>query len=111
MYCTNCGKQIEDTTIQCPYCNAVVTEEQKATQICNEDNVWRTISCCFPSIGLILYVIWKIKKPALAKKIKDSALIGMGALFTAPMILCFLYSFILIVAIIVLIITAVFDLL
>ena len=99
MYCTNCGKQIEDTTIQCPYCNAVVTEEQKATQICNEDNVWRTISCCFPSIGLILYVIWKIKKPALAQKIKDSAL------------MCFLYSFILIVAIIVLIITAVFDLL
>jgi len=111
MYCTNCGKEIEDTTVQCPYCNTIVTEEQKAMQICNEDNVWRTISCCFPSIGLILYVIWKIKKPNLAQKIKDSALIGVGALFTIPMIIWLLYSIILIVVIIVMIFAVVLDLL
>lgn len=111
MYCTNCGKEIEDTTVQCPYCNTIVKEEQKAMQICNEDNVWRTISCCFPSIGLILYVIWKIKKPDLAQKIKDSALIGVGALFTIPMIIWLLYSIILIVVIIVMIFAVVLDLL
>ena len=32
MYCRNCGKEIDNNLVQCPYCNTPVNQNQKVVE-------------------------------------------------------------------------------
>ena len=75
MYCRNCGKQIENNLVQCPYCYVPVNQHHTMV----EDNGsiwWGVLGCCFPIVGLILYIVWKDTKPKSGKKAGIGGLIG-----------------------------------
>ncbi len=76
MYCRNCGKEIDNNLAQCPYCNTPVMQGQTVV----EDNGgawWSILGCCFPIVGLILYIVWKDTKPKSSKEAGIGALIGV----------------------------------
>jgi uncharacterized membrane protein YvbJ len=79
MYCSNCGKEIEDSAHVCMYCG-VPTNQKKQSQIISEDNqtgcLIGGLSFFFPIVGLILYFVWKETKPVSAKFAGKWALIG-----------------------------------
>lgn len=39
---------------------------------------WGLLGCCFPLVGLILYLVWKNEKPRTAKAVGIGALISVG---------------------------------
>ena len=45
---------------------------------------WGFLGCCFPLVGLILFLVWKDNKPRSAKSAGIGAIIGVGAI-----ILCY----------------------
>ena len=51
--------------------------EDKPTGLLN------VVACCFPLVGLILYLVWKDNKPKTASSVGKSALIGfiVGVVF------------------------------
>lgn len=73
MYCRNCGKEIDENAVICPYCGV----QQKAVENEVVDNGgigWGLLGCCIPVVGLILFLVWKDTKPKTAKAT------GIGAL-------------------------------
>lgn len=76
MYCKNCGKQLEDDVNVCDDCGTKqkddgIQKEVTKTVIMKEivDNpshVVGAISCCFPIVGIVLYLLWKDEKPKSA---------------------------------------------
>jgi uncharacterized membrane protein YvbJ len=79
MYCSNCGKEIEDTARVCMYCG-VPSNQGKQTQLSGEDTQTGCLigGLCFffPIVGLILYFVWKETKPESSKFAGKWALIG-----------------------------------
>ena len=80
MYCKNCGKEIDEQAVVCPYCGVA---QQNMQQNFNNNNVnvvdnggigWGLLGCCIPIVGLILFLVWKDTKP------KTSKAAGIGAL-------------------------------
>lgn len=68
MYCTNCGKEIENNVVQCPYCDTPILSKNVTIED-SGSNWWGVLSCCFPMVGLILYIIWRECQPKCAKKV------------------------------------------
>lgn len=79
MYCRNCGKEIENDIVQCPYCDTPVLP-QKMTIEDSGSKWWGVLGCVLPLVGLILYIIWKDYKPNCGK---NAALVRLSALFLA----------------------------
>lgn len=79
MYCSNCGKEIDDLSKHCVYCG-VPTNSQNTSSNIQDDNQTGCLigGLCFffPIVGLILYLIWKETKPESAKFAGKWALIG-----------------------------------
>lgn len=73
-FCKNCGKEIEDNATICVHCG--VAQETKTTVVDNGGFGWGLLGCCFPIVGLILFLVWKDTKP------KTSKAAGMGALIS-----------------------------
>ena len=73
-FCKNCGKEIEDNAVICVHCG--VAQETKPTVVDNGGFGWGLLGCCIPSVGLILFLVWKDTKP------KTSKAAGMGALIS-----------------------------
>ena len=76
MYCKNCGQQIDEINIYCPYCGT-------KTSIKNFSDIDDTPSTGFailgffiPLAGIILYLIYNSKRPLRAKSAGKGALIG-----------------------------------
>ena len=67
MYCRNCGKEIDNNLVQCPYCNTPVNQNQIIQQD-DGSTWWSVLGCCFPIVGLILYIVWRDTKPESGKK-------------------------------------------
>lgn len=73
MYCRNCGKEINDNEIKCPYCNiSIVTIPQEKQKV---NTCWGVLGFCCPIIGVILYILWKDVSPANAKIAAKGALV------------------------------------
>jgi len=94
MYCKNCGKEIDNNLVQCPYCNTPVPQNH----INVEDSGsawWGVLGCCIPIVGLILYIVWRDTKPKCGKKAGIGALIGfvLGILSTIIIYLFVFYAF------------------
>lgn len=93
--CTNCGVRPTNGTNFCQSCGAETKEKQELCTNCGtrlianqvnasnvvveEDNpsgLLNAVGCCFPLVGLILFLVWKDNKPMTSKAIGKWALIG-----------------------------------
>ncbi len=94
MFCSKCGKSIPDNAIYCPECgnNTNPTSQQQSMgniqntynngqQIVNDEpNTLANIaSCCFPIVGLVLYLVWKDTKPKSSSAVCKWAIGGVIA--------------------------------
>lgn len=76
MYCSGCGHQVNNQEF-CPSCGARLV--QTAGNTVKQDQpsgLLNILACCFPIIGLILFIVWKDDKPRSAKAVGKWALIG-----------------------------------
>lgn len=103
MFCSSCGKQVEDGYNNCPYCGAplmTVEDNQNQGYYSNHqaDNFnssqnyqqqyyntapndessigFAILSFFVPLVGLILYLCWNSEKPKRAKSCAKGAIIG-----------------------------------
>ena len=95
MYCRNCGKEIDNNLVQCPYCNTY----QNQMNINDNDSMWWCVlGCCLPIVGLVLYIVWRDIKPKSGKKAGIGALIGFILAVVLPILFKILISFAVITA-------------
>ena len=70
MFCSNCGKEIDDKAYVCPYCGVKV-ERADSSSVADADSGskagWGILSFLVPLAGLILFLIWKNERPKTAK--------------------------------------------
>ncbi len=98
MFCSKCGKSIPDDVIFCPECGNTTNQQSMGnTQntynngqpIVNDDpNTLANIaSCCFPIVGLVLYLVWKDTKPKSSSAVCKWAIGGVVA-FVLIYVIC-----------------------
>ena len=79
MYCSNCGKEIDDHAVYCNYCGVPAQNRTKNVVSSDDTNTGCLIGgLCFffPIVGLILYLVWKDTNPVSAVFAGKWALIG-----------------------------------
>lgn len=102
-YCSNCGRELADTSAFCSECGAPQQVSQSESRDSYQEPVyqqappqyqqpqqpqqtpvvdsgsfgWALLGFFFPVVGLILFLVWKDQKPLTAKKA------GLGALVSA----------------------------
>ena len=77
MYCKNCGRIVDDTSSYCNNCGARIDNKPNADA--SEDSLslgFAIFGFFIPIVGLILFLIYKEKKPKRAKLAVKGALIG-----------------------------------
>ena len=106
MYCRECGAEVRDNAEICPNCGvrplngnnhcqtcgATTRPEQEVCTNCGvrlakkseikqdeATTLVKAASCCFPIVGLILYLVWHNEKPSSAKSACKWAIIGTVA--------------------------------
>ncbi len=89
VFCKNCGKEIDEKAIICPYCG-IQQQEFTPQNVDNGGILWGLLGCCIPLVGLILFLVWKDTKPTSAKAA------GIGAL--VAVCLSILYYLIIVIA-------------
>lgn len=77
MYCSNCGKEIDDKAVICPNCG-VQQKQLTPETVDNGGFGWGLLGCCIPIVGLVLFLVWKDTKPKTAKAAGMGALISVG---------------------------------
>ena len=88
MFCKNCGKEIDNNVVSCPYCNEYITPVNNPTNPPDSGSTgWGFLGCCIPLAGLVLYLTWKDTKPLCAKKAGIGAAIGFVAYILISIIL------------------------
>lgn len=103
MYCTHCGKEIDDNANFCSYCGATLTADTQfnqnpdaqyyaqrgyqgkgSSQPLEQDdsNMGFSILCfLFPVVGLILYLVWRDQYPLKARSCGIGALVSVIVYF------------------------------
>ena len=80
MYCANCGKEIDDRAVICPYCG-VATGKTANANASTENNTMAIVGFVFsffiPFIGLICSIIGLKKSTDLNGKGKGLAIAGL----------------------------------
>lgn len=75
MFCTKCGKEILDDAVICIHCGCSTQNEPAANQ---SGSIGMAILGFFiPLAGLIIWLVNKDSKPAMAKSAGTGALIGV----------------------------------
>ena len=79
MYCTHCGKQIDDDAKFCPYCGQEVPAVYQYEPINNDGSslMFQLVGFLFPIIGFVLYTFYYRKSPLKARSAGIGALIGL----------------------------------
>lgn len=85
MYCSRCGREIDDKALTCPYCGTK-TMNNLNTFITNDQPSfgYAFISFIIPIVGFILYLIYRDERPKRAK----SALKGAAAGIVVEILIC-----------------------
>lgn len=74
-FCRSCGATLENPNNQKVYNNVDSYNPPKSTDVPNTGiNI---LACCFPILGLILYLVWKEERQISAKSVGKWALIGL----------------------------------
>ena len=76
MYCSNCGKEINDNADICIGCGRSVKNMKKAEQDSGSYGWW-WLGFFFPLIGFILWLVWTGDTPMRARRVGWGALIGV----------------------------------
>lgn len=80
MYCQKCGREIKENSGFCPECgNPLNSNSQEYVNMSNSnmqnnagdqpDTLANILGCCFPIVGLVLYLVWRDNKPRKANAI------------------------------------------
>lgn len=88
MYCRNCGKNIDVSTMYCTNCG---TRFDNTTTDDNSSFVFAILGFFIPIIGLIIFLIYEGKKPKRAKSAGKGALIGFITKIVLSVFLVILY--------------------
>lgn len=73
-YCNNCGKEVLDNAIVCPFCGCAVAS--KNVEVDKPSTGLNILSFLIPLVGLIMYLSWQNSTPIKAKAVGKWALIG-----------------------------------
>ena len=95
MFCKKCGKELKDEDKYCPYCGEPVDNDNLGQyrvygQPENNNNNypqypanndsgsawWGILALFMPTVGLIMYFVWRRKKPKTAKVMLVGTIIG-----------------------------------
>jgi uncharacterized membrane protein YvbJ len=85
-YCTKCGTQIDDGTSFCSECGYTLGQASVSGESLNpNERLLITLGnfCVSPILGIILYFVWKDKKPQKSKQVGKITLwvFGIWAVF------------------------------
>ena len=84
MYCSMCGKEINDYAVICPNCGCT-TKHYKRSAVFPDKEInkilYLFLGFIFPPIGFLLYFFWKTKHPTRAEYSRNGALICLSLLF------------------------------
>ncbi len=72
MFCTNCGKEIDDKAVICVGCGHTVKKLVKDSS----STGFAVLGFFLPLVGLILYLVYEGTQPLRAKSAGKGALIG-----------------------------------
>lgn len=108
MNCKKCGGEILEGQKFCPYCGEKIEAQESVnvdvndvTEIHTERTTeptdgrdtgrpaWLVLGLFFPVVGLVLYLVWRRRKPRTAKKLGLGAIIG-GAIYVTSYIVYFI---------------------
>lgn len=95
MYCSRCGREIDDKVLTCPYCGTK-TMNNLNTFITNDQPSfgYAFISFIIPIVGFILYLIYRDERPKRAKSALKGAAAGIiVGIFIAISIIAFSYFY------------------
>lgn len=73
-YCNNCGKEVDDNAVICPFCGCAVAS--KNVEVDKPSTGLNILSFLIPLVGLILFLSWQNSTPIKAKACGKWALIG-----------------------------------
>lgn len=76
--CKNCGKELREEATICPNCGTPVEKDKGGFG-------WGLLGCCLPFIGIILFFVWRKKKPRTAKAIIIGVAIGLLLMYAGQM--------------------------
>ena len=77
MYCSNCGREINDNADICLGCGRSVKNIKRASQHDSNSVGWWWLGFFFPLVGFILWLVWSGDTPIRAKRIGWGALVGV----------------------------------
>lgn len=60
-YCNNCGKEVSDNAVVCPFCGCAVAS--KNVEVDKPSTGLNILSFLIPLVGLILYLSWQNSTP------------------------------------------------
>ena len=63
-YCNNCGKEVSDNAVVCPFCGCAVAS--KNVEVDKPSTGLNILSFLIPLVGLILYLSWQNSTPIKA---------------------------------------------
>ncbi len=97
MFCSKCGKEIDDKAAVCIGCGATVAKTPENTNDTGSFG-WAVLGFFIPLAGLILWLLWNDTAPKNAKKAGGGALASViaGVVFFILYIvfICFLFGYI-----------------
>lgn len=79
MYCTNCGKQIDDKADICVGCGKKVDASIKNAEKDSRSVGWWWLGFFFPLIGFILWAVWTGSAPIKSKRLLSGTIVGIVA--------------------------------
>ena len=93
MFCSKCGKEVNDEAVVCIHCGCAIENKKASTANSNDapSTGLALLGFFIPLVGLILYLINKDTAPLKAKSAGKGALIG----FCVSLVLSILYGAIL----------------
>lgn len=92
MYCKNCGKVVDESSLYCNNCGTRLDNMQNQTNYEDKPSFGFAILGFFiPLVGLILFLVYEGKKPKRAKSAGKGALIGFITKIVLSVILAVLY--------------------
>ncbi len=77
MYCRNCGQQLNDDVIYCPYCGTNTAAVHPAVVEDAPNAGFTVLGFFFPLVGLILYLVYESTQPKRAKSAGKGAIIAV----------------------------------
>ena len=77
MFCSKCGKEIDDEAVVCVHCGCAVNSKPATGVGDAPDTGYAILGFFFPIVGLILYLVNKDTYPLKAKSAGKGALISV----------------------------------